>query len=79
MVEGCPFCEIDRERLWLDNEVGFALWDAYPVSEGHALVVPRRHVASIYDLPGQDQHSLWELVAEARQALIEILAPMVSI
>jgi diadenosine tetraphosphate (Ap4A) HIT family hydrolase len=75
MAEDCPFCEIDRERIWLDNEVGIALWDVYPVSEGHALVVPRRHVASIYDLSDCDQHSLWELVAEARHALLEKFSP----
>jgi diadenosine tetraphosphate (Ap4A) HIT family hydrolase len=75
MAEDCPFCEIDRERIWLDNEVGIALWDVYPVSQGHALVVPRRHVASIYDLPGCNQHSLWELVAEARKALLEKFSP----
>ena len=75
MAEDCPFCEIDRERLWLDTEVGIALRDSYPVSEGHALVVPRLHVASIYDRPARDQHSLWELVAEARHALLEKFSP----
>ena len=75
MAEDCPFCGIDRDRIWLDNAIGIALWDAYPVSEGHALVIPRHHVTSIYDLPSQDQHSLWELVAEARQALLEKFSP----
>jgi diadenosine tetraphosphate (Ap4A) HIT family hydrolase len=75
MAEDCPFCEIDSSRIWLDNAIGIVIRDAYPVSEGHALVVPRRHAASIYDLPSHNQDSLWELVSLARQASIEKYSP----
>ena len=67
MPDQCPFCEPDADRVWLESEVGFVLWDAFPVTEGHTLVVPRQHVASIYELPADDQAALWALVAEARQ------------
>ena len=44
MIDACPFYDPDEERVWLDDEIGFVLWDAFPVSDGHALVIPRRHV-----------------------------------
>ena len=47
MTDHCPFCEPDADRVWLENEIGIVLWDAFPVTEGHTLVVPRQHVASI--------------------------------
>jgi len=75
MTDRCPFCEPDADRVWLENEIGMAMWDAFPVTEGHTLVVPRQHVASIYELPADIQAALWALVAETRSRLNEDLAP----
>jgi diadenosine tetraphosphate (Ap4A) HIT family hydrolase len=66
MPNPCPFCDIDSSRIQLENEVAFAILDAFPVSEGHILVVPKKHVTSLYDLPPNEQASLWLLVSEAR-------------
>ncbi|HEV2173016.1 MAG TPA: HIT domain-containing protein, partial [Nitrospira sp.] len=48
-----------------------AFLDAHPVTEGHALVTPRRHVSSIYQLPSDEQLELWGMVAKVRTLLIE--------
>jgi diadenosine tetraphosphate (Ap4A) HIT family hydrolase len=53
----------------MENAIGLVLWDAFPVTEGHTLVVPRKHVASIYELLPMEQAALWGLVGEARQRL----------
>jgi diadenosine tetraphosphate (Ap4A) HIT family hydrolase len=45
----CPFCNISREML-TRNQLAFALYEAFPVSPGHGLVVPIRHVCTIFDL-----------------------------
>lgn len=65
----CPFCRLPSERIWLENEVGIAFLDGFPVSEGHALVIPRIHVASIFDLPEEARNSLFGLVGLVRDAL----------
>ncbi len=75
MTDKCPFCEPDADRVWLENDIGIVLWDAFPITEGHTLVVPRQHVASIYELPPDTQAALWTLVAEARNRLNQDLAP----
>jgi diadenosine tetraphosphate (Ap4A) HIT family hydrolase len=49
--------------------------DAFPVAEGHMLVVPKRHVASLFDLPDEEQASLWRLVALVRGKLASELKP----
>jgi diadenosine tetraphosphate (Ap4A) HIT family hydrolase len=67
----CPFCEPDDDRIWLDNGTGIALHDAFPVSEGHTLIIPRKHVASLFELSSDDQAALWQLVTEARLRLQE--------
>jgi diadenosine tetraphosphate (Ap4A) HIT family hydrolase len=75
MPDKCPFCEPDGDRVWLENDIGMVVWDAFPVTEGHALVVPRQHVASIYELSADAQAALWALLGEARQRLQDDLHP----
>src|SRR5689334_21345865 len=45
----CPFCPPDPERVFHSGELVVALWDAHPVSPGHALFVTRRHVPAWWD------------------------------
>jgi diadenosine tetraphosphate (Ap4A) HIT family hydrolase len=75
MPDGCPFCVINSDRIWLEDAVGVVLYDAYPVSKGHTLVVPKNHVASIYGLTGADRLALWQLADYARLQLQEELHP----
>src|SRR5262245_13547197 len=75
MVQACPFCDLDRSRIYLANDVAVAFADAYPVSDGHTLVVPKLHVASLFDLPEPDQVELWKLVALVRSKLLSELNP----
>lgn len=70
-MSACPFCDFDRARLVLEAESAIALRDGFPVADGHTLVIPRRHVQSIFQLSSADQAALWILVAEVRKQLIE--------
>ena len=75
MVEKkCPFCNLADGRIYLENDVAAALPDAFPVVEGHTLVVPKRHVASIFDLSDEEQAAIWKLVAQVRAKLWHDLA-----
>lgn len=75
MTTECPLCKPDREGIWFENQTGLVSWDAFPISQGHALVIPKRHVATMYDLPMEMQTALWMLVAEVRNRLKEELRP----
>ena len=47
----CPFCTISHDReIIYKNTSCLAFYDGYPVSPGHALIIPKRHVASYFDL-----------------------------
>ena len=75
MPDDCPFCKPDAHRIWQENDCGFLIWDAFPVTEGHALVVPRQHVARFYELSEDMQTAIWKLVGEARARLVDQLQP----
>ena len=73
--DDCPFCHLERGRIRLEDEYAAAIPDGFAVTEGHTLVVPRRHVASIFDLTEREQRSVWRLVAQARALLLAELGP----
>ncbi len=71
----CPFCSLESSRKWTDNEHAVAFPDAYPVTDGHTLVVPRKHVGSVYEISAKEQSAIWDLVAEVRERLLITLKP----
>jgi diadenosine tetraphosphate (Ap4A) HIT family hydrolase len=71
----CPFCASGRTDLLAESRHAIALPDPFPQSRGHALVVPRAHVASIFDLPADAQADVLGLVARVRAALMSEHAP----
>lgn len=51
----CPFCDPrPAERIFYEDELTRGLWDGFPVSPGHALIVPRRHVATWFDATAEE-------------------------
>ncbi len=68
-MSNCPFCTISTSQIIISNPVAIVFRDGFPVSEGHTLVVPRRHVESLFDLSAEDQALVWALVAEVREVL----------
>jgi diadenosine tetraphosphate (Ap4A) HIT family hydrolase len=65
----CPFCARTSGEHLAANELAVAFPDGFPVNPGHALVVPRRHVASYFDLTEHEQAAVWRLVAQVKEQL----------
>jgi len=66
----CPFCTLPPARiLWADAHC-FAFHDAYPVTPGHTLIVPKRHVSTWFDASPAEKQALWQAV-DAIKALVE--------
>ena len=42
----CPFCALPAERILILADEALVIRDAFPVSPGHSLVIPRRHIGS---------------------------------
>ena len=71
----CPFCFPRAGAVVREAPLVLAVTDGFPVSEGHTLVVPRRHVASIFDLREDERAAIWVMVGEIRSELAARLAP----
>ncbi len=67
--DGCIFCNIDAARFVTGNELMVAIRDAYPVTDGHSLLIQRRHVVSPNDLFQPELNAMWALSEKVRTAL----------
>jgi superfamily II DNA or RNA helicase/diadenosine tetraphosphate (Ap4A) HIT family hydrolase len=54
----CPFCTPDPARVFLRLPIVYALWDGFPVSDGHALIIPHRHVSTWFDATAEERAAL---------------------
>ena len=62
----CPFCTVGAGKLLADNSLAFLISDGFPVTEGHLLAIPRRHVADYFDLHQPERNALQRLLDEGR-------------
>lgn len=69
--EQSPFYPLEPGRVLLETDNALAFLDKYPVSPGHALVIPRRVEPCLYHLPAQHQADVWQTVALTRELLAE--------
>lgn len=59
----CPFCNLVKKvELITETASSVAFLDSFPVNAGHTLIVPKRHVASYFDLTIREQRALWLVV-----------------
>jgi diadenosine tetraphosphate (Ap4A) HIT family hydrolase len=64
----CVFCDRLSERgVVAENDLAVAFPDAFPISPGHSLIVPRRHEPDFLALTPGEQAAVWALVASVRQ------------
>jgi histidine triad (HIT) family protein len=75
----CPFCRITRgeegaEIIHADDQV-VAFLDARPIRPGHALVVPRSHAPTFYELDSVVACALWQVVGEIARLIAKRLRP----
>ena len=48
-MKDCVFCN-NKEPIITENEYWYAIYDKYPVSKGHTLLITKRHISSFFDL-----------------------------
>lgn len=68
----CLFCNIESSRIILDNELCQAIRDKYPVSPGHTLIIPKRHVSNFFDLYQPEINAIYALLKNAKAKIGDV-------
>ena len=72
----CPFCSPKPKlELLAETPLTYAVLDGFPVSKGHALITPQKHVANFFDLPLSEQNECWQVVNTVQEQLQVRYAP----
>jgi len=68
--DSCPFCSINTERVLEFDEHAMAFRDGYPVTELHTLAIPKRHVATYFELSEDERKSIHTLLESQRAKIM---------
>ena len=71
----CPFCSIESSRIVVSNERAYVIRDGFPVSPGHTLIIPRRHVASFFEITAEERGAMLALLGDAKSLLDQEFHP----
>tara|TARA_B100001564_G_C20220882_1_gene481672 strand:- start:125 stop:523 length:399 start_codon:yes stop_codon:yes gene_type:complete len=68
----CLFCNIKESGCAYENELAYASYDSYPVSEHHCLVIPKRHIKDYFDLTNEELLACNSLIKIVKKEIINI-------
>ncbi|WP_392532439.1 bifunctional class I SAM-dependent methyltransferase/HIT family protein [Nostoc sp. C117] len=66
----CIFCNPRKNlKLLTESATAYAIFDGYPLSKGHVLVIPKRHVSNYFELPFKEQSACWFMVNKVQEII----------
>ena len=68
-MSDCIFCTLEASRIEDENQLFLVIKDLYPVTKGHTLIIPKRHVPSFFDLTSEEQSSFLQILNSQKEKL----------
>jgi diadenosine tetraphosphate (Ap4A) HIT family hydrolase len=75
LKDSCIFCNIPTNRIVLKDKLSYSIFDQFPVSKGHALIIPYRHVSSFFDLTDDEYLEIRYLINEMKLRIDHSFSP----
>ncbi|MFZ2259059.1 MAG: HIT family protein [Clostridiaceae bacterium] len=71
----CIFCKLSTGPHVMENDFFYGNFDKYPVTEGHLLVIPKRHIETLFELTAAERTALLELIEQSKDFLQKTYHP----
>lgn len=76
MEKDCPFCLNNlNSEIILENDFSYAIYDKFPVSKGHILIIPKKHNSNYFDLSLDEQKECLILLNNAKKIIDKEFKP----
>ena len=76
MENNCIFCDkIKKKEYVFENDLAVAFYDGMPVSKGHFLIIPKRHVETYFDLSKEEMDAIFSLSKVVKEHLDNLYHP----
>lgn len=70
-MKECLFCKLaDSSEKLLENDYAYAILDKFPVTDGHTLIIPKRHFADFFAITKPELLAVYELLEQRREQLL---------
>ena len=66
----CVFCDPTPDHIVASDELAYAVRDTSPVTPLHTLILPRRHIASYFELAQDEHDAIRDLLATVRRDIM---------
>ena len=70
----CPFCS-NHVDILKENDLAYAIYDKYPVNNGHVLIIPKRHVSDYFQCWPEERTAMDRLLFECKEMLQHSYSP----
>ena len=67
----CLFCNSKVSGIAHENDLAYASYDTYPVSDQHCLIIPKRHVADYFELSNEELIACNDLIKIIKQEVLD--------
>lgn len=64
--KNCLFCRIEKTRVLAENQLGYLIYDGFPVTPLHQLIIPKRHVPTYFELGQAEINAYTQLLSQAK-------------
>ena len=66
----CLFCNINESGSAHENDLAYASYDSYPVSEYHCLIIPKRHIKDFFELTNKELIACNDLIKKVKDEIL---------
>ena len=67
----CIFCNPREDEILAENEYAQIIKDNSPVSDGHCLVVPKRHIKTLFEATTEENTAFFDLIQQAKEIILK--------
>ncbi len=71
----CLFCDLAKNSV-IENEFCYMIYDKFPVSPGHSLIIPKRHIETVFEMNDTEWAAAGNLIALAKQEIEKQFQPI---
>ena len=71
----CLFCDLAKNCV-AENELCYMLYDKFPVSDGHSLIIPKRHMETVFEMTSGEWAAAGDLIKVAKQEIEKKYRPV---
>ena len=74
-MSDCIFCNLPADQIIAESDLCMAFYDQFPVSKGHVLIIPKRHVADYFELMPEEIEAMQKMLFEMKDVVQALYQP----